>query len=55
MAAGAHSGREEAVSLFQRTAMGGDNADLKKWARQIAPTREHHLQLARERDKQASK
>jgi len=43
------------VSLFQRYAKGGENADLKQWAQQTAPMLEHHLQMARDLDKQATK
>jgi putative membrane protein len=36
----------EAVSLFQRYAKGGDNDALKTWAGKTEPTLEHHLQMA---------
>jgi len=48
----AHKG---AVSAFQRYAKSGDNPDLKQWAEKTAPVLEHHLQMARELDRQASK
>jgi putative membrane protein len=48
----AHKG---AVSAFQRYAKSGDNPDLKQWAEKTAPALEHHLQMARELDRQASK
>ncbi len=44
-----------AVSAFQRYAKGGDNPDIKQWAEKTAPTLEHHLQLARELERQATK
>ncbi len=50
-----YSAHKDAVSLFQRYAKGGDNADLKQWAQQTETTLEHHLQMARELDRQASK
>jgi putative membrane protein len=48
----AHKG---AVSAFQRYAKSGDNQDLKQWAEKTAPALEHHLQMAQELDRQASK
>lgn len=50
-----YSGHKTAVSLFQRYAKGGENNDLKQWAQKTSPTLEHHLDMARELDKQASK
>jgi putative membrane protein len=50
-----YSGHKSVVSLFQRYAKGGENADLKQWAQQTAPMLEHHLQMARDLDKQATK
>lgn len=50
-----YSGHKSVVSLFQRYAKGGENADLKQWAQQSAPMLEHHLQMARDLDKQATK
>lgn len=49
------SAHKEAVSAFQRYAKSGDNPDLKQWAEKTAPTLEHHLEMARELDRQASK
>jgi putative membrane protein len=40
------SAHKDAVSLFQRYAKGGDNADLKNWAGKTLPTLQHHLKMA---------
>ena len=40
------NGHKDAVSLFERYAKGGDNADLKEWAGKILPTLKHHLDMA---------
>jgi putative membrane protein len=40
------SGHKDAVSLFERYAKGGDNADLKDWAGKTVPTLRHHLEMA---------
>jgi putative membrane protein len=40
------SAHKDAVSLFERYAKGGDNADLKDWAGKTLPTLQHHLQMA---------
>jgi putative membrane protein len=40
------SAHKDAVSLFERYAKGGDNADLKKWAGKTLPTLKHHLEMA---------
>jgi putative membrane protein len=37
---------KDAVSLFERSAKGGDNADLKDWAGKTLPTLQHHLEMA---------
>jgi putative membrane protein len=50
-----YAAHKDTVSLFQRYAKSGDNADLKQWAQQVEPMLEHHLQMARELDKQASR
>jgi putative membrane protein len=50
-----YSAHKDTVSLFQRYAKSGDNADLKQWAEKVGPLLEHHLQMARELDKQASR
>jgi putative membrane protein len=42
---GAH---EDAVSLFERYAKGGDNAELKDWAGKTLPALRHHLDMAQE-------
>jgi putative membrane protein len=38
---------EDAVSLFERYAEGGDNADLKAWASKTLPHLKHHLEMAK--------
>ena len=45
------SGHEDAVSLFQRYAKGGDDAKLKDWASTTLPTLQHHLDMAKGLDK----
>jgi putative membrane protein len=40
------SAHEDAVSLFERYAKGGDNAKLKDWAGKTLPALQHHLQMA---------
>src|SRR5262249_13550683 len=40
------SAHEDAVSLFERYAKGGDNAKLKDWAGKTLPDLQHHLQMA---------
>jgi putative membrane protein len=40
------SAHKDAVSLFERYAKGGDNADLKDWAGKTLPTLQHHLKMA---------
>jgi putative membrane protein len=42
------SAHKDAVSLFERYAKGGDNADLKDWAGKTLPTLQHHLQMAQD-------
>jgi putative membrane protein len=42
------SAHKDAVSLFERYAKGGDNADLKNWAGKTLPTLQHHLQMAQD-------
>jgi putative membrane protein len=42
------SAHEDAVSLFERYANGGDNAELKNWAGKTLPTLRHHLDMAKE-------
>jgi putative membrane protein len=41
------SGHKDAVSLFQRYADKGDNANLKSWAAKTLPTLQHHLDMAK--------
>jgi putative membrane protein len=50
-----YSGHKSVVNLFRRYAKGGENADLKQRAQQTAPMLEHHLQMAHDLDKQATK
>jgi putative membrane protein len=40
------SAHKDAVSLFERYAKGGDNADLKNWAGKTLPALRHHLEMA---------
>jgi putative membrane protein len=40
------SAHKDAISLFERYAKGGDNADLKNWASKTLPTLKHHLEMA---------
>jgi putative membrane protein len=40
------SAHRDAVSLFERYAKGGDNADLKNWAGKTLPALQHHLEMA---------
>jgi putative membrane protein len=42
---------KDAVSLFQRYANGGDNADLKAWAGKTLPALQHHLEMAQNLNK----
>ena len=42
------SAHEEAVSLFDRYAQGGDNPKLKDWAGKTLPALRHHLQMAQD-------
>lgn len=41
---------EDAVSLFERYADGGDDPALKRWASEALPILEHHLQMAEKLD-----
>jgi putative membrane protein len=36
------------VSLFERYANGGDNSELKDWARKTLPALKNHLEMAQE-------
>jgi putative membrane protein len=49
------SAHVSAVSAFQRYAKSGDNPDIKQFAEKTAPILEHHLQMARELERQANK
>jgi putative membrane protein len=40
------SAHKDAVSLFERYAKGGDNAELKNWAGRTLPALKHHLEMA---------
>jgi putative membrane protein len=40
------SAHKDAVSLFERYAKGGENADLKDWTGKTLPALKHHLELA---------
>jgi putative membrane protein len=40
------SAHKDAISLFERYAKGGDNADLKNWAGKTLPTLRQHLEMA---------
>lgn len=42
---------EDAVSLFERYAKGGDNGDLKAWAAKTLPALKHHLEMAQNLEK----
>lgn len=45
------SAHKDAVSLFERYAKGGDNAELKSWAGKTLPTLKHHLTMAQNLEK----
>jgi putative membrane protein len=45
------SAHKDAVSLFERYAKDGQNADLKDWAGKTLPALKHHLELAEGLDK----
>src|SRR6195256_5576404 len=40
------SAHKDAVSLFDRYAKSGENAELKEWAGKTLPTLKHHLEMA---------
>lgn len=48
MQVGAHN---DAVSLFERYAKGGEDAKLKDWAGKTMPHLQHHLEMAQNLDK----
>ncbi|WBL80602.1 DUF4142 domain-containing protein [Bradyrhizobium xenonodulans] len=48
------SAHEDAVSLFERYAKGGDNSALKDWAGKTLPALKHHLDMAKELGKAPS-
>lgn len=45
------SGHKDAVSLFERYAKGGDNAELKSWAEKTLPNLKDHQKMAADLDK----
>jgi putative membrane protein len=45
------SAHKDAVSLFERYAKGGENADLKNWAGKTLPALQHHLEMAQALEK----
>jgi len=45
------SAHKDAVSLFERYAKSGDNADLKNWAGKTLPALKHHLEMAQNLNK----
>jgi len=45
------SAHKDAVSLFERYANGGDDAELKNWAGKTLPALKHHLEMAQNLDK----
>lgn len=51
------SAHKDAVSLFERYAKGGENAELKNWAGKTLPALKHHLEIAQNvsKSKQSSK
>jgi putative membrane protein len=49
------SAHEDAVSLFERYAKGGDNAKLKDWAGKTLPALQHHLQMAEQMNNKRGK
>jgi putative membrane protein len=48
------SAHEDAVSLFERYAKGGDNSELKDWAGKTLPALRHHLDMAKQLGKAPS-
>jgi len=48
------SAHKDAVSLFERYAKGGEDAELRDWAGKTLPTLRHHLEMAQELDKAPS-
>jgi putative membrane protein len=48
------SAHKEAVSLFERYANGGDQAELKDWAGKTLPALKHHLEMAQQLGQQHS-
>jgi putative membrane protein len=45
------SAHKDAVSLFERYADGGEDAELKAWASKTLPALRHHLEMAQQLDK----
>jgi putative membrane protein len=50
-----YSAHQTAVSLFDRYAKGGANADLKTWAEQTVPTLRRHLKMSEDLGAHAQK
>lgn len=48
------SAHEDAISLFDRYAKGGDNSALKDWADKTLPALRHHLDMSKELGKAPS-
>jgi putative membrane protein len=48
------SAHNDAVSLFERYAKGGENSELKDWAGKTLPALKHHLEMAEELGKAPS-
>jgi putative membrane protein len=46
------SAHKTAVSLFERYAKGGQNAEFQTWAEQTLPTLQQHLDMAKTLDRQ---
>ena len=45
------SAHNDAASLFERYAKGGDNPDLTDWAGKTLPALTHHLEMAQDLSK----
>lgn len=45
------SAHKDAVSLFERYAKSGENAELKNWAAKTLPALQHHLEMAQNMNK----
>jgi putative membrane protein len=49
------SAHKTAVSLFERYAKSGEQAELQNWAKQTLPTLQHHLEMAQALDREVRK